>query len=145
MFKDSILKTQICLLTNDVPVYSCIFENNTIISEGVNNKEKELKVSGHAEINAINKAFKLLKTTNLKKYNLYTTLEPCEMCYQAIKQAKINKVYYLLENEKFGYKSKLSINEKLLNLIKIENEFQKETYSKILNNFFQKNRQKNNN
>ena len=35
---------------------------------------------GHAEVIALKKATKKLKTTNLMNYSLYVTLEPCIIC-----------------------------------------------------------------
>lgn len=136
MFEKSVQKAKKCLLTNDVPVYACVFEGINIVSESINTKEATKKVSGHAEINAINKAFKSKNSTNLSNYFMFTTLEPCDMCHSAINQSKIQKVYYLLDNKKFGYNSKLPVNEKNLKLVKIESEDLQKEYNTLLSDFF---------
>ena len=54
----------------------------------------------HAEILAIIKATKRIKTWNLNDCELYVTLEPCEMCKSIINEARIKKVYYILSKTK---------------------------------------------
>ena len=54
----------------------------------------------HAEILCIRKAAKKLKTNNLNDCEMYCLLYPCGMCKEVIKEVRIKKVYYLLENNK---------------------------------------------
>ena len=68
---------------------------------GSNNKYSKNNPLGHAEINAIIKATKKLKTTNLKECELYVTLKPCKMCQSIIREMRIKKVYYYIENKKY--------------------------------------------
>ncbi|KAF5295856.1 hypothetical protein FQA39_LY13029 [Lamprigera yunnana] len=95
----------------DIPVGSYIIDNdNNIVGVGFNNREFENKISGHAEIEAIDDAIHKLGFKNLEDYKIISTLEPCIMCYGAIKQVKIKQIYFVVENEKFGFNSSLSIN-----------------------------------
>jgi tRNA(Arg) A34 adenosine deaminase TadA len=48
----------------------------------------------HAEVNAIRKASKILRTFDLSGCEVYSTTEPCPMCFGAIHWARIGKVYY---------------------------------------------------
>ena len=80
--------------TGDIPVGAIIVENGKIITKAHNTREKKHNITGHAEINAIEKACKKKKTWHLNDCELYTTLEPCKMCLEVIKQARIKKVYY---------------------------------------------------
>ncbi len=50
--------------------------------------------TAHAEILAIRKASKKLKSFDLSDCELYTTCEPCPMCYSAIFWARIKEVYF---------------------------------------------------
>lgn len=87
----------------DVPVGAVIVKNNKIIAKTYNKKEKNNISVHHAEILAIIKACKKLKTWHLDDCVLYTTLEPCIMCAGAISQARIKEVVYAAKNEKFGF------------------------------------------
>ena len=48
----------------------------------------------HAEVNAIRKASKRLGTFDLTGCEIYSTTEPCPMCFGAIHWARIGAVYY---------------------------------------------------
>lgn len=111
----------------EVPVASLIVYKNKIIAKSYNKRIKTNDPTAHAEINCIRKASRKLKTTYLTECVLYTTLTPCEMCKSVIKESRIKKVYYILENDK-----KINKNTEL---IKIETK-QKDEFKKILSNFF---------
>jgi len=87
---------------NEVPIGAIIVKNNKIISKAYNKKEKTQISTQHAELLAINKACRRLKTWHLDDCILYTTLEPCMMCAGAIVQSHIKKIVYSLANPKFG-------------------------------------------
>ena len=118
------------LKTNDIPVGAIIVENGKILSKGHNTREKKHKITGHAEINAIEKACKKKKTWHLSNCELYTTLEPCKMCLEAIKQARIKKIYYAAKQEK-------EINIPNIEITQIKNV---ENSSKIIKIFFKNKR-----
>lgn len=85
---------------DDVPVSCLIIKDGKIISKAYNKRNKNKNPFDHAEIIAIQKASKKLKTYNLSDCVLYTTLKPCSMCEEVIKESKIKKVYYILEKTK---------------------------------------------
>lgn len=116
--------------TNDVPVGTIIVENGKIIAKAHNTREKKHKITGHAEINAIEKACKKKKTWHLNNCELYTTLEPCKMCLEVIKQARIKKVYFAAKQEK-------ETNIPNIEMIQIENV---ENSGEIIKNFFKNKR-----
>ena len=87
---------------HDFPVGCVIVHKNKIVSKAYNKKEKNKIATKHAEIIAIEKACKKLKTWHLDDCTLYTTLEPCVMCSGAIIQSRIKKVVYATKNENFG-------------------------------------------
>jgi len=60
----------------------------------------------HAEINAIRLASKKLKTYNLSGCRIYSTTEPCPMCFSAIHWARIGSIIYgnnIADAEKIGF------------------------------------------
>lgn len=90
----------IALKHGDVPVSCIIVKNNKIIAKEYNKRQKKNSPLAHAEILAIIKATKRIKTWNLNDCELYVTLEPCEMCKSIINEARIKKVYYILSKTK---------------------------------------------
>lgn len=87
---------------NDVPIGCVIVKDGRIISKAHNKKEIKKNAIMHAEIIAIAKACKKLKTWHLDDCVLYTTVEPCMMCTGAIIQSRIKKIYYSISNKSFG-------------------------------------------
>ncbi len=81
---------------NETPISAIVVYNNKIISTAYNKRNKTQKTIDHAEIRAIIKANKKLKTWRLNKCTLYVTIEPCDMCKNVIKESRIERVYYLL-------------------------------------------------
>lgn len=65
-----------------------------VIATGNNQVFKNNDPTAHAEIQAIRNACKKLNTYDLSEYVLYTSCEPCPMCFCAIVWANIKKVYY---------------------------------------------------
>lgn len=118
----------------DVPVGAVIVYNNNIIARGHNKKENKQIATYHAEIIAINKACKKLKTWHLENCTIYVTMEPCMMCCGAIIQSRIKKVVYGVSNDNFGYTKNIKDN------IKIEKNVCYEECKKMLQIFFKEKR-----
>ncbi|MCI5552896.1 MAG: nucleoside deaminase [Tenericutes bacterium] len=123
---------------NEVPIGCIIVKNNKIISKAYNKKEKTNVVTKHAEIIAIEKACKKLKTWHLNDCILYTTVEPCLMCTGAIIQSRMKKVVYATENEKYGSLNKIVKESK--SKLEIEKNILAEKSIALLQNFFNKKR-----
>ena len=86
----------------EVPIGAVIVKNGKIISKGYNRREKSQNALMHAEIIAINKACKKLKSWRLDGCEIYCTLEPCFMCAGAILNARINKLVFGAYEQKSG-------------------------------------------
>ena len=85
------------LKKSEVPIAALIIdENGKIISKAYNTRNIKQQTINHAEILAITKANKKLKSWRLNKCTLYVTIEPCDMCKSVIKESRIQNVYYLL-------------------------------------------------
>ena len=87
---------------DEVPVGAIIVKNGKIISKGFNVREAKEDALGHAEIIAIRKANKKLKSWRLDDCVLYVTIEPCIMCGGAIIQSRIKRVVYGAKDYKGG-------------------------------------------
>lgn len=91
------------------PFGAVIVKDGKVVGKGHNQVLKNNDPTCHGEIMAIHKACKNLKTYDLSGCELYTTGEPCPMCYAAILWANIDKVYYgctIQDNENIGFRDK---------------------------------------
>lgn len=107
----------------DFPVGALIVKDDKIISKAYNTKEKQKNAIYHAEILAIHRACKKLKTWHLDDCVLYSSLEPCMMCAGAILQSRIKKIVYCNANQNFGaIESNNTQITKNIEILKIENK-----------------------
>lgn len=87
----------------EVPVGAIIIDqNNQLIAQAQNRKERDFDPTAHAEILALRKAGKILKNWHLNTCTLYVTLEPCPMCTGAILQARLGLLVYGADDPKTG-------------------------------------------
>jgi guanine deaminase len=94
------------------PFGACIIKDDKIVVCAHNTVWKTTDSTAHAEVNAIREACKKLKTIDLSGCTLYTTTEPCPMCFSAIHWAKIDKIVYgadIVDAKKAGF-SELTIS-----------------------------------
>ena len=115
---------------SDVPIGAILVKNGEIIAKSHNTRELDNSILGHAEINVILEASKVLNRWNLSDCELYVTLKPCSMCMEVIKQSRIRKIYYLLD--KPDYKKEFTKSE----FIKINENKSEQRYQKMLSDFF---------
>ncbi|MDQ2085154.1 nucleoside deaminase [Herbivorax sp. ANBcel31] len=76
------------------PFGAVIVKDGEIISRAHNEVIKNNDPTDHAEMIAIREASKKLGRFDLSDCELYTSCEPCPMCFAAMHWAKIQKVYY---------------------------------------------------
>jgi len=123
-----------------VPVGAIVVKDNKIVGKGYNKKEITNNPIDHAEIIAIRKAAKKLKSWKLNDCTLYVSMIPCTMCKSVINEVRIKNVKYILDNTKEKYKNEKSNSE--LNLDKIGEVNSEKVYSEILRDFFALKRKK---
>lgn len=92
--KEAIKEAKKAELIDEVPIGCVIVKDDKVISRGHNQRETTQNPIGHAEIIAINKAAKKLKSWRLEGCDIYVTLEPCIMCSGAIIQSRIRHIYF---------------------------------------------------
>lgn len=86
----------------EVPVGAVVVKDGKVIGRGRNRREEHQSVLGHAELEAMEQAAKVLGSWRLTGCTLYVTLEPCPMCAGAIVQARIPRVVIGCMNPKAG-------------------------------------------
>jgi len=125
----------------DIPVGAIVVKEGKIISQAYNKKEYKKNAINHAEIIAIDKACRKLKTWHLEECEIFVTLEPCLMCIGAISQARIGKLTYILENSKFGFTNYINVNENITNhKIEIVKSDYSEELANLMKKFFENKR-----
>lgn len=135
--KEALKEAKKAYKKDDVPVGCIIVKNNKIIARAHNQKENKNNAIKHAEIIAISKACKKLKTWHLDDCILYSTMEPCMMCTGAIIQSRIKKIYYSISNESFGELENYKLKN---NKIKIKKNILANQSQQLLRNFFEEKR-----
>jgi tRNA(adenine34) deaminase len=99
---EALNQAKIAFSLQEVPVGCVIVENGIILAKTYNKTKSNFDPSAHCEILAIKEVCKNKKTTQLNNCDIYITLEPCPMCLMAINYAKIKRIYYGANDEKFG-------------------------------------------
>ena len=107
---------------DEVPVGAVIVKDNRIISLAHNKVEKDGSIVSHAEILALQEAFKKEGTKNLKGYKIYITLEPCLMCLGAIYNAHIDEIIFSSLNHKEGAFTKFNVDSSLFKIEYVKSE-----------------------
>ena len=76
------------------PFGAVIVKDGRVIARGTNIVTATNDPTAHAEVVAIRKACKSLKTYQLTGCEIYTSCEPCPMCLAAIYWARPDKIFF---------------------------------------------------
>ena len=76
------------------PFGAVIVKDGEIIAQASNSVTKENDPTAHAEVTVIRKAAKKLGTFDLSGCEIYTSCEPCPMCFGAVYWARLDKLYF---------------------------------------------------
>ncbi|MFH1588241.1 MAG: nucleoside deaminase [Candidatus Diapherotrites archaeon] len=101
------------------PFGSAIYLNEKLVAKAHNLVNSTNNPVMHAEINCISIASKKLKEKDWKKCVLFSTCEPCPMCFSAIHWAGIKKIVFgagITDAKKAGF-NELKISNKKMNLL----------------------------
>ena len=137
--KQAIKEAKKALLKDEVPIGAVIVLDGKIIARAHNTMENTQIATAHAEINAINKACKKLKSWRLDGAEMYVTVEPCAMCAGAIANARIKKVYFGAYESKSGCAvSKYPVldNSGLNHTVGFEGGIEQEICANMIKNYF---------
>ena len=133
--KKALQEANYALFKDEVPVGCVIVHNNEIISRSSNMVELLNDSTAHAELIAITSAQNNLNSKNLEDCTLYTTLEPCMMCYGAIYWSKIKTIAYGASDQKRGFSKHIVNVDRDIKIIKGVLE---EESKELLDSFFKK-------
>lgn len=76
------------------PFGACIVKDDKIIALAHNHVWANTDITAHAEICAIRQACENINSIDLGGSVIYSTTEPCPMCFSAIHWAGIDKIYF---------------------------------------------------
>lgn len=121
----------------EVPIGAVVVCGGKIIARGHNRRTKKQLATAHAEIEAIEKACKKLKSWRIPDCELYVTLEPCPMCMGAALNARIKKVYFGASEDKGRSLTKEIAGANLLNhTVEVEGGVMQKECAAVLSEFF---------
>ena len=127
----------------EVPVGAAMVKNNLLIGKAHNQPISKNDPTAHAEIQLLRIAGKALQNYRLLDTTLYVTLEPCNMCFGAMRNARIKRLVFGAYDHKLGIisstKERLSSNF-IDNNIEINGGILEDKCSLILKKFFQQRR-----
>ena len=133
--KKALQEANYAFFKDEVPVGCVIVHNNEIISRSSNMVELLNDSTAHAELIAITSAQNNLNSKNLENCTLYTTLEPCMMCYGAIYWSKIKTIVYGVSDQKRGFSKHIVNVDRDIKIIKGVLE---EESKELIDSFFKK-------
>lgn len=76
------------------PFGCVVVREGVIIASGANSVVRDIDPTAHAEINALREACRRLQRIDLSDCEVYSSCEPCPMCYSALKWAGVEKIFY---------------------------------------------------
>ncbi|MDE6356885.1 MAG: nucleoside deaminase [Clostridia bacterium] len=127
----------------EVPIGAVVVCDGKIVSRGYNKRTKRQIATAHAEIEAIEKACKKLKSWRIPECEIYVTLEPCPMCMGAMLNARIKKVYFGAPEAKGRSMTEALANSNLVNhRIEVEGGVMEEECAAVLSSFFSQMRER---
>lgn len=118
---------------DEVPVGAVAVSGGRIIARAHNKRETLADPTAHAEILCIRKAAKKLGGWRLNRVVLYSTLEPCAMCFGAVVHSRIGELIYGADDPKIG-----AVGGKSSRGLRIKKGVLKKECSGILKSFFRK-------
>ena len=80
--------------TGQSPFGACIVAAGRVVACEHNQVWQTTDITAHAEVTAIRVACRVLNSVNLSGCDIYTTTEPCPMCFSAIHWARIGRIVY---------------------------------------------------
>lgn len=101
------------------PFGACVVRGGEVLAVAHSTVLKDQDPSGHAEVNAIRQASRRLGSYDLSGAAIYSTTEPCPMCFAAIHWARISHLIYgtaIADVDALGFNELTISNEQLRDL-----------------------------
>jgi len=136
----ALAKAQEGLNEGQSPFGACIVKDGEVLACTHNQVLKNTDITAHAEVTAIREACERLGAIDLSDCLIFSTCEPCPMCFSAIHWAKIKKIVYgasIEDARKLGFSELTISNLKMKELGRSSVEIQGDFLKKEALNLFQ--------
>ncbi len=90
----AIEKSRESVREGQTPFGAVIVKEGRVLAKEHNRVWADMDITAHAEMVAIRRACKELGTIDLSGCTIYSSCEPCPMCFSAIHWAKIDRIVY---------------------------------------------------
>lgn len=137
--KKALEQAQLAYSDEEVPVGAVVVLDDEVVGQGCNAMIKNCDPSAHAEIAALRSAGSRVKNYRLTGCEVFVTLEPCLMCYSALVQARISKLYFAAFDDKAGIYSTGAFDRMpavFNHSIRVEPGIMQEESTRLLKRFF---------
>lgn len=115
------------------PFGACIVKDGNVVACTHNVVWQTTDITAHAEVHCIREACKAIGAIDLDGCTVFTTTEPCPMCFSAIHWANCDKIVYgttIADAEAAGFRELTISNERMKNLggseVEIEGDFMRD-------------------
>ncbi len=78
----------------EMPFGACIVRKEQVLSVSHNSAKASIDTTAHAEVQAIREASRQLRMLELAGCVIYSTCEPCPMCFTACLWARLGRIVY---------------------------------------------------
>ena len=131
---------------DEVPIGACVVsEAGEIIASACNRTITNNDPTAHAEILALRAAAEAIGNYRLTGVTVYSTIEPCAMCAGALVNARVDRLVYGADDERFGaVKSHfgIGITDLLNHRIQVESGVMADECRTMMQEFFRNKRRK---
>ncbi len=128
----------------EVPIGACLVsKDGEVLAVAGNRTRIDNDPTAHAEVLILREAGKKIGNFRLLETTLYTTIEPCAMCAGALVNARVKRLVYGANDERFGAVRsvfQLCNSSSLNHQIEISSGILETECRALMQNFFQKRR-----
>ena len=100
--RESIRAAREAQTRDEVPIGSCVVVGDELLAVAGNRTRADCDPTAHAEILALREAARKIGNYRLTGAVVYSTIEPCAMCAEALIQARVGLLVYGAPDDKAG-------------------------------------------
>ena len=82
------------IANGQTPFGACVVNDDGVVVRAHNTVWQDTDITAHAEVQAIRRCCRRLSTIDLSGCIIYSTCEPCPMCFSACHWARIDRIVY---------------------------------------------------